>query len=306
MINEFILADGQVNQAAISLEFGQCAANEKWVICTLSDEYIVSNYGRIIRLPHDVHYRCKSAWVDLHRSARLLDPSGTSGYKEVLLYLNNKPKYVTIHRLVALAFLSNPENKPTVNHKDGNKLNNYVGNLEWATYQENNKHAILTGLRNSVRPVKCLENGVVYESCAHASRELGVWEDVVKSSIVRQYTTYKGYTFVYADEFTGDEKEYLANLHARRASLSNPNRDRVPVVCLDTGDEFASLSEAGRWIGVSYSSINSAIHNQVACKGHVFVKTDNVPTDVQGYIDYCYTRSRFYKHLASRPVNHLK
>lgn len=51
-------------------------------------------------------------------------------------------KNISIHRLVAIAFIPNPENKPCVNHKDFNKLNNSVDNLEWVSYSENNIHAI--------------------------------------------------------------------------------------------------------------------------------------------------------------------
>lgn len=69
------------------------------------------------------------------------------GYLWVSLYKNNKPFNAKIHRLIALAFIPNPDNKPTVNHKDGNKKNNDISNLEWSTSSENNKHAYDIGLK---------------------------------------------------------------------------------------------------------------------------------------------------------------
>lgn len=68
-------------------------------------------------------------------------------YKQVSLWKNSIPSYHYIHRLVAEAFIPNPNNLPEVNHKDGNRQNNNVDNLEWVDSRGNKLHAIRTGLR---------------------------------------------------------------------------------------------------------------------------------------------------------------
>ena len=79
------------------------------------------------------------------KTGRVLKPWICSvGYLTIKFGLYSKNKLV--HRLVATAFISNPDNKPEVNHKDGNKLNNSISNLEWMTRSENIQHGFETGL----------------------------------------------------------------------------------------------------------------------------------------------------------------
>jgi hypothetical protein len=87
------------------------------------------------------------------------------------LWFNGKNKTVLLHRLVAETFLPNPENLETVNHKDGNKENNHVDNLEWMTYGDNTKDSF-TRPHTVCHPVQV--RGVTYRSKREAERETGV------------------------------------------------------------------------------------------------------------------------------------
>lgn len=85
-------------------------------------------------------------------SQRALSPAKRNGYKIITISGRKVlKKTLKIHRIVAEAFIPNPENKPYVNHKDGNKLNNSLHNLEWVTAKENMQHAYKTGLSKTVQ-----------------------------------------------------------------------------------------------------------------------------------------------------------
>ncbi len=73
------------------------------------------------------------------------------GYPCVNLAKNNKHYVARIHRLIAETFINNPESKPQVNHKDGNKLNYSISNLEWVTRSENVRHAFQSGLHENTK-----------------------------------------------------------------------------------------------------------------------------------------------------------
>jgi hypothetical protein len=76
------------------------------------------------------------------------NPSICEGYYRLDLYGNQKGKFYFVHRLVAECFLPNPTNLPKINHKDTNKLNNHISNLEWITSKGNSEHASVNGLYN--------------------------------------------------------------------------------------------------------------------------------------------------------------
>lgn len=84
--------------------------------------------------------------ISIGRGKILTNQLTKKGYHNLLLPVNNKKKLCIVHRLVAEAFIPNIENKPQVNHKDGNKQNNHYTNLEWVTNEENQSHAWKNGL----------------------------------------------------------------------------------------------------------------------------------------------------------------
>lgn len=106
----------------------------------------------------------------------LLPIKNKAGYLTVCLY-NGEKKTVRIHRLVAKAFIPNPENKPFINHKNGIKTDNRVCNLEWVTSSENNLHKCrVLGKKSTNEPnpkisVKCVETGETFNSMSDAARK---------------------------------------------------------------------------------------------------------------------------------------
>lgn len=98
--------------------------------------YQISNFGRVKRTYRNGNVKILKSWIN------------RQGYLIVDLCKNSKRKHFPVHRLVAQAFIPNPENKPEPNHEDGNKFNNHVSNLKWVTRAENVQHALDEGLNH--------------------------------------------------------------------------------------------------------------------------------------------------------------
>lgn len=133
--------------------------------------YQISNYGRV------KSFRAYNSYTKkYYKREKILNTKiDTNGYYVVSL-CNKNQKYFRIHRLVAKVFIPNPNNYPIINHKDENKLNNRVDNLEWCTYSYNNSYG--TRNKNISKPILQydLDGNFLNEYCSinEASRKLNI------------------------------------------------------------------------------------------------------------------------------------
>lgn len=180
---------------------------EIWKEVVGYDGYMVSNIGNVKSL----NYR--RTGKERMMKIRL----GKRGYLRVGL-LNKetgKQDTLTIHRLVAMAFIPNPDNLPQVNHIDENKLNNNVENLEWMTQAQNinygnhNYNSAVARMKSRNIFVYCYNNNKVYPSCSSCAKELGISSGGVYASVTAGAKSYKYYKF---REATKEEKEDLINI----------------------------------------------------------------------------------------------
>ena len=157
---------------------------EIWKKINGYDNYEISNYGNVKNI--------KTNLILKKRISKL-------GYVKYALCKNGKYKYLLSHRLVAKHFILNNENKPEVNHKDLNKENNYVGNLEWSTKSENIIHSYQKG-RNKKRKKIIREDGVIYETILIASIENKVSPTAISNCLSGKSKKSNGYVFKYFKE----------------------------------------------------------------------------------------------------------
>ena len=180
---------------------------EIWKTITQSnDNYLISNYGRVKSLERKLNDG--RVWQE-----RIMKPKLSSGYPAVSLRVDNT--YVTerVHRLVGFAFLDGYKKGYVINHKDGNKLNNHVSNLEWCTQKHNMQHARSTGLNNApqrMHEANCKktvqldsENNIIkiYDSAKDAAIAVNCPIQNITRVCRKERNSARGYRWMYLEDY---------------------------------------------------------------------------------------------------------
>lgn len=159
--------------------------------------YQISNQGNVKSLGNGGSNASKE---------KILKPNKLKdGYLRVNLCKEGKRKSYLIHRLVAEAFIENPNNYPQVNHKDENPTNNCVENLEFCDAKYNSNYGARnqnigesnTNNPNKSKLVLCLETGIIYSSTHQVERELGFAQSAISNACNGKYKQAYGYTWKY-------------------------------------------------------------------------------------------------------------
>lgn len=172
---------------------------ENWREVASNDNYIVSDTGRIRRKGSEHDHSTYNK----------------KGYLNIDLYKNGKRSKNRVNRLVATAFIPNPDNKPEVNHKDGNKTNNHASNLEWVTKKENCRHAWdnnlvkpsygMLGKKNpnagrKGKPFRLVETGDVFNTLKECEQAINGDNRHINDCLKGRQKTHRGFHFEYINE----------------------------------------------------------------------------------------------------------
>lgn len=184
----------------------------------------------------------------------ILSQSSQQDYKFVTLLIEGKQKRMRVHRMVAETFIPNPENKPFVNHINGNRSDNNVENLEWVTPSENTQHAVATGLMNNGRKRAVIQynlNGdkmMTFESASEAARQTGSLQSKITMCCRRQRETANDYQWRYVDDIQDVKVVQKKFITGKRVAQCDEDYNIIAI--------FPSFSAAAQAVNGTASAIS--------------------------------------------------
>lgn len=210
--------------------------------------YLISSYGRVLSL----NYRgCGKIKFMKQKTSK-------TGYKLISFKVDGKKYFCSIHRLVATAFIKNPENKPEVNHKDGIKKHNYVWNLEWCTPKENIQHAYDHNLKKVRRGEEIGDNKftekMVREVCKLLVENKLSFKEIAKKTgvtydMIRNIRSHKSWTHI--------SKDYNFDHYngGKGKDYEKKKEKRIRTICILLQTGKYSVTDISEMMGCKFSLV---------------------------------------------------
>ena len=221
--------------------------------------YQVSNLGRIKSLERidNSNHKVKGKILKIIPENR--------GYSVVNLCKDGKCKTYKVHRLVAIAFLENPDNKPQVNHIDGNKKNNSILNLEWVTAEENINHAWDTGLSKITDESREKMSNSRKGSKNHFYGKTHTDESKRKISESRIGKYLGKDNPFYGKHHSEETKEKLRETRKKYTGSNHPRAKKV--ICITTGEIFNYSKQAAEKYNINANNIYKCCRGECSYAG---------------------------------------
>lgn len=223
--------------------------------------YYVSEFGDVISYKNEKIKHLKVFETKPRKNKKKKRNKKKQGYLYVKLWIDGKTKAAFLHRLVAQAYIPNPDNKPEVNHKNANKHDNYVNNLEWVTSKENKTHARKHKLTDYVKGEDMgrakYKNSEIEYACQLLSENKYTVSKISEMCKVDVDTLYnirsKGIYYEISSKYTFPSKTVESNSQYTTEDIEN--------VCKLRQDGYTA-KKISEITGVKIGTVNDVIHRR--------------------------------------------